>query len=77
MSFDTIPSMDLKDWHFPTACPKCHTATGFPHQVMTTDHLIFVEIRCRSCDYHWVGSAPSPPLIARRKKDRRQADRDA
>jgi uncharacterized Zn finger protein len=69
--------MDVKDWQFPTACPKCNGATEFPHQVITTDALIFIEIRCRSCLHHWVASAPSPPLVAKRKKDRRQAERGA
>jgi len=65
--------MEIQDWRFPMACPKCQAATGFPYQV-STDRLITAEIRCRSCHHQWVLSAPSPPFFLRRKTDLRQTD---
>ena len=62
--------MDVKDWLFPMACPKCEAMTGFPFRV-ATDASITAEIRCRSCRTEWVLSAPNPPFRVRAKKDLR------
>jgi len=43
---------------------------------MTIDDRITAEIRCRSCNHVWIAFAQIQPIIAKRKKDRRQAERD-
>jgi hypothetical protein len=63
--------MEVKDWRFPMACPKCQAATAFPYNV-TTDGLIIVDIRCRSCHHQWVLSSPMPPFFLRQKEEFRK-----
>jgi hypothetical protein len=60
---------------FPATCPKCQAMTTFPDR-MTIDDRITAEIRCRSCNHVWIAFAQIQPIIAKRKKDRRQAERD-
>ena len=67
--------MEVKDWRFPMACPKCQAAAGFPIRV-TPDVVITADIFCRACHHQWMLSAVSPPLLLRQKKDLRLAELD-
>jgi hypothetical protein len=65
--------MEVKDWRFPMACPKCEAMTGFPFRLVT-EAMITAEMRCRSCRIEWVLSAPVPSFLVRRKKDLRETE---
>ncbi len=63
--------MEVRDWQFPKACPKCHATSGFPSYV-TTDEPMTADILCHSCHHVWVISATRSVISVDRKKDRRR-----
>ena len=65
--------MEIRDWRFPMACPKCQASTGFPIRV-TTDVLIVAEIRCGSCRPIWIERASRPPMIFLHADERRDTE---
>jgi hypothetical protein len=67
---------------FPLKCPQCLAIAGWPTQAQTSDQMIVVNFRCRTCDFEWLDSIPTVasrqptkalPLIERRRTPRYRA----
>ncbi len=66
---------ETRDWRFFVVCPKCLTEASIPVDI--ADHHEYFEeisVRCEACACEWTINADAPPLILRRKHDRRSSD---
>lgn len=44
--------MEVKDWRFPMACPKCHRVTATPKRVVNwLDEDVTISLECAWCDH--------------------------
>ena len=68
------PMTDDRDWRFFIVCPHCQTEAVIPLQVAEQhEYLEQISVRCEACAHEWTISIDNPPLIVRRKPDRRQS----
>lgn len=59
-------------WHFPAVCPHCSAKAGTPVRISEcTDKVIAIVVRCDRCKSEWNLTSNSPPLLLKRKPDRR------
>lgn len=57
----------LETAKYPIVCPKCSARAGFPFQASTQAgrvDFIRVSMRCRECQYEWVGEVAMTPTLS-------------
>jgi hypothetical protein len=63
---------DAKDWRFPAVCPRCLNKAGNPVRVAAhREQFVEIWVGCEGCKHEWKLTADAPPLLLKRKPDRR------